>query len=227
MSTVSTATKPIPGSLLMRRIIFWGANLLRLILLRTSVCGRENIPAQGPVVVIINHVTAYDPVIVWMLVPRIIIPLVKSEAYGLPFLGWLMTVGGTIPVQRGEADTNAIKSALRVLKAGECILLAPEGTRSRTGQLQPAKAGAAMLAMRGDAQIVPVAVTGTEDFLADWRRLRRGGPVKVVFGQPFKLSVPAGGRPSREETSALTDEMMIRIAQLLPPEYRGVYADRV
>lgn len=105
-------------------------------------------------------------------------------------------------------------------------MLAPEGTRSRTGQLQEAKDGAAMLALRSDAQILPVAVTGTEHFTAHWRRWRRA-PVKVVFGQPFKLEVPPTDRLSREAKAALTDTIMIRVAQLLPPEYHGIYAGRV
>ncbi len=226
MSTRSTPARPIPGYKPMRRLIFFVGKILRLVLLRASVSGLENIPAHGPVVIVINHITVFDPVVVWMLVSRIVIPLAKIEAYSLPFFGWVMNVGGSIPVQRDEVDTSAIKSALRVLKEQECILLAPEGTRSRTGQLQEAKDGAAMLALRSDAQILPVAVTGTEHFTAHWRRWRRA-PVKVVFGQPFKLEVPPTDRLSREAKAALTDTIMIRVAQLLPPEYHGIYAGRV
>jgi len=226
MANKTNPLQPIPGRWPARRFVYWLAHTLRWLLVRRSqILGRENIPATGPVIVVINHITAFDPVMVWMFVPRIVVPLVKVEAYSLPVLGWLMRIGGSIPVQRGEADTSAIKSALRVLRAGECILLAPEGTRSRTGQLQPAKDGATMLALRSDALILPVGVTGTEHFESCWRRLKRG-QVTITFGPPFKLAAPPGEhRLAREEMAELTTQMMRQIAQLLPPEYRGVYGE--
>lgn len=213
----------IPGKAGVRRFLYRLGRLLRWGLLRATISGRENIPASGPTVIIINHIAFFDPVVVWMFIPRIVIPMAKIEAFSFPFVGWVMRMGGAIPVQRGEADTRAIKVALQVLKQDECVLLAPEGTRSPNGQLQPAKDGAMMLALRSGAAVLPVAITGTQHLIAHWRKLRRA-PVTISIGEPFKLELESGRRrPSREEMASLTEKAMVRLAGLLPPEYRGVY----
>jgi len=213
----------VPGSPGWRRFLFWLAQILDRLLLRLHVVGRENIPAAGPVIVIINHISFADPVVVWSIIRRLIIPMAKIEAFDLPVISWMMRVGGTIAVHRGEADMQAVKQALQVLKRGGMVLLAPEGTRSRTHQMQPARDGAAMLALRSGAAVLPVAVTGTHRAKACWRRLRRV-PVSVVVGAPFHLNPAGGKKASREELAELTSQMMNRLAALLPSEYRGVYS---
>jgi 1-acyl-sn-glycerol-3-phosphate acyltransferase len=107
------------------------------------------------------------------------------------------------------------------LKAGGVLGLAPEGTRSHTGQLQEGKTGAAYLADRAGVPIVPVALAGTENVWRNLKRLRRT-PVACTIGQPFRL--PSDGRAKGEQLKHLTDEVMCRIAALLPPQYHGAYA---
>lgn len=200
--------------------------LMRLIL-RYEITGHENIPTTGPVIIIINHIAFLDPVMVFGSVPRRVVPMAKSEAFDLPFWGLFVKVYGTIPVHRGEGDMSAIKHALRFLKRGEMILMAPEGTRSRTHQMQPARDGASLLALRSGAPVVPIGVTGTHRVKEHWLRLKRP-PIHLSVGKPFRVQPPSSGngRFSREEMSAITQEAMYRLATQLPPEFRGVYGNR-
>ncbi len=194
------------------------------LLLRLTISGVENLPRSGPLILIINHIAFSDPFICSAL-PRFITPIAKKEAFANPFFRWMMNRYGTIPITRGEADITALKLALRVLKREGTILLAPEGTRSPTHQLQPAKPGAVMLAVRSGAPVVPVGITGTHQLVAHWRRGRRA-PVHLALGQPFYIRPATGnGRPQRAEMEQMTAEMMYRLAAQLPPEYRGVYSD--
>lgn len=215
----------VPGNPAAQRIIYWiGRRLIRL-LLRVTISGQDNVPASGPVVVAINHIAFLDPVIVMGELERDAVPLAKIESFSLPIFGLILKLGGAIPVHRGEADTTAIKSALRVLKAGGMVLLAPEGTRSPSYQLQPAKDGAVILALRSQAPLVPVSITGTERVQANWRRLRRP-PITITVGAPIYLK-PAAKRATREEIAAMTRQLMAQVAAQLPPAYRGVYGSLV
>ena len=224
MSQPNIVGDVIPGYGWVRQTVETVARFLIRLVVRMETTGLENVPAGGPVVVIINHIAFWDPVLVLAAITsRQIIPMSKVEVLSFPVVGWLVKTGGTIPVHRGEADTRAIKLALSVLKNGGGVLLAPEGTRSRTYRMQPAKDGAAILALRSQAAIVPVAVIGAHRMLAGWRRLKRP-LVTVTIGSPFFLQTPSGGRkPGREEISLLTKQMMYRLAELVPPDYRGVY----
>ncbi len=192
---------------------------------RFKVTGLENVPATGPVIIIINHIAFLDPVMVFGGFPRRMIPMAKAEAFDSPVWGWFVKVYGTIPVHRGEVDMSAIKSALRILKQGGVILMAPEGTRSPTYQMQPAKDGATILALRSGAQVLPIGVTGTHRVKDYLRKLKRV-PIQLSIGRPFWLQSPAGdGRLSREALPIATKQMMYRLAAQLPPEFRGVYSN--
>lgn len=198
--------------------------LMRLIL-RFEITGLENIPASGPVIIIINHIAFLDPVMVFGSVPRRVVPMAKSEAFSLPIWGMFVRVYGAIPVRRGEVDMSAIKHALRFLKRGEIILMAPEGTRSHTHQMQPARDGAILLALHSGAPIVPIGVTGTHRVKEYWLRLKRP-PIYLSVGRPFRVQPPSNnGRFSRQEVSAITQEAMYRLAAQLPLEFRGVYSN--
>ncbi len=195
------------------------------IILRLKITGLKHVPETGPLVVVINHIAFWDPVVVIAQIPRLAIPMSKAEVFKFPVFGWIVKTGGAIPVHRDEADMAAVKMALKVLKRQGVILLAPEGTRSPTCQLQQAKDGAAMLALREKAQILPVAITGTHRLKINWKQLRRA-PVNITIGEPFFLQTTSGkGRPSREEMVSLTGEIMYSLARLLPPEFRGVYGN--
>jgi 1-acyl-sn-glycerol-3-phosphate acyltransferase len=185
--------------------------------------GLENIPAQGPAILMINHIAFVDPFIVLHMSPRDVVPLAKVEVYSYPLVGILPRVWGVIPVRREEFDRRAIQGALEVLQAGEIILVAPEAHRSPA--LQQAKEGIAYLATHSNAPVVPVAIDGTEGFpslpfLARWR----GPGARVRFGRPFRFR-GGGSRPDREDLNKMTKEAMYALAALLPEHRRGVYSD--
>ncbi len=191
--------------------------LLR-ILTRWEVVGLENVPRQGPFIVITNHLSIVDPPAIMAALPCRVTAMAASKYIRHPF-GLLLGTANVIFVRRGEPDRRALRKALAVLASGGVLGIAPEGTRSKTGALQRGKPGAAYLALRANVPLLPVALTGTERFFRDLARLRRPH-LRVVIGEPFRLEVPEGAeRPFQ----ALTDQMMHWLAALLPPEYRGVY----
>jgi 1-acyl-sn-glycerol-3-phosphate acyltransferase len=208
-----------------RIIVVYSIWLLTKLLLSLKISNFERVPKTGPVVVVINHVGFLDPVLVCMTFVRHIIPLAKIEAFDSFFLRLLLNAYGTIPVRRGEGDIGAVKMALRVLKNGGLILLAPEGTRSPTYQLQVGKEGAVTLALRSGAPIVPIGIIGTQHLKVYWRKFRRA-PIHMSVGKPFYLRAhQPDQKVSRAEMMAMTEEMMYRLAAQLPESYRGIYGD--
>jgi 1-acyl-sn-glycerol-3-phosphate acyltransferase len=185
--------------------------------------GQENVPAQGPAILMINHIAFIDPFVVLHILPRNIVPLAKIEVYNYPIVGIFPKLWGVIPVRREEFDRRAVKQVLEVLDAGEIVLLAPEGTRGQ--QLQEGKEGVAYLASKSGAPVVPVAIDGTPGFpalrgTAPWR----GPGAFVRFGKPF-CYLPEYQHANREQLRKMTDEAMFILASLLPHHRRGVYAD--
>ncbi|HHH40992.1 MAG TPA: 1-acyl-sn-glycerol-3-phosphate acyltransferase [Chloroflexi bacterium] len=204
------------------RLVRFILKVLIRLLARLEVTGQENLPDRGPYVAVVNHLSIFEPPVVMTLLPHRATVLAAIEHRRDFFFGWLLDRVGAIWVRRGEADLPALRQALQVLHQGGVLGIAPEGTRSRTGALQEGKPGAALLAIKADAPIVPIAVMGTEQVLARLRRLRRPH-VRVVIGPPFRLPAAKKRLPSRE-LRAYTDLIMARLALLLDPPYRGVYA---
>jgi 1-acyl-sn-glycerol-3-phosphate acyltransferase len=214
-------TDPRPASdafyFFIHRLVNWLARRLW----RYTLEGAENIPAGGAYLVVTNHLSVFDAPVVFMTVPVRTLMFGADKWRRVPLVSALIERVGVIWVTRGEADMDAIKAALNVLKSGGRLGVAPEGTRSPTGALQPGKPGAAYLADRARVPIVPMVMTGTETVVRSWRRLRR--PVVTCrVGPPFML--PGDGRAKGARLDAFTDEIMCTLAALLPPEYRGVYA---
>ncbi|NUM45676.1 MAG: 1-acyl-sn-glycerol-3-phosphate acyltransferase [Anaerolineales bacterium] len=185
--------------------------------------GLENIPAEGPAILMMNHIGFVDPIILVHVAPREIVPLAKVEAYDYPVVGIFPRLWGVIPVQRDGVDRHAVQMALEVLRAGEILLVAPEGTRGPA--LQPPREGAVYLASRSGAPIIPVAVENSDGFPTHpfSRRWREPG-AKITIGRPFRVR-PAYRRARSEQLTQLAEEAMYVIAEMLPSERRGVYAD--
>jgi 1-acyl-sn-glycerol-3-phosphate acyltransferase len=187
------------------------------------VAGIEKVPAHGPAILMINHISYIDPFVVMNVLPRNIVPMAKIEVYSYPVVGIFPRLYGVIPVQREETDRRAVQGALDVLHAGEIILVAPEAHRGPS--LRQAKEGIAYLATRANAPIVPVAIDGTIGFPTFRLSTRWKGPgASVNFGDPFRL-VSSGRRAGREELRLMTDEAMYILASMLPEHRRGVYSD--
>jgi 1-acyl-sn-glycerol-3-phosphate acyltransferase len=190
--------------------------------MRHRVVHPEHMPPTGGAIVMINHVNWADPFVVLAALGRPITPMAKVEAFEDWRVRWLVAPYGAIPVHRGAVDVQAIKAATEVLNAGGVVLISPEGTRSKTGGLIQGQEGLAFLAVRTGAWVVPAGIVGTPDILPSLLRLRRA-EVTITLGAPFKLTAE-DNPPSREQLLALTDFAMRRLAAVLPPHMRGVYA---
>lgn len=188
---------------------------------RVSIEGREFVPAEGPVVCATNHLHILDAL--WMLaaLPRRTIFLVAEEFERKPVVGWLLNAGRAIYIARGKADREALDRALAVLRGGGALGVAPEGRLSRTGGLIQGQVGVAFLASQAGVPIVPVVAWGQERAGECWRRVRRV-PVHIRFGPPIAL--PPGLSAPRDLERG-TEQVMTALARLLPPAYRGVYAE--
>lgn len=189
------------------------------------VAGLENIPADGPAILLINHIALVDPIVLVHLLPRQIVPLAKVEVNDLPVVGIFPRLWGVIPVRRDAIDRQALRKALDVLRAGEIILIAPEGTRNPA--LGAGREGIAFLASRSSAPVIPVAIEGTEGFPTHPFSQRWRGPgIEVTIGKPFRYK-PEYRQPDRAALRQMTDDAMTKLAELLPAARRGLYADRV
>jgi 1-acyl-sn-glycerol-3-phosphate acyltransferase len=183
-----------------------------------------------------NHASSADPVLIGAFLNqqlgRPLNWLGKRELLDFPLTGWLGRQGGIHPVDRDAADLDAFRSAMRVLEAGQILAVFPEGTRSRDGGLQQVREGVGMLALRSGAPVLPVAVVDSDLMWPRGHLLPRFGKrVMVRYGTPFSVAeaLEAAGLPTkgRQATEAATRLIMTRIAELLPPRQRGVYASEV
>jgi 1-acyl-sn-glycerol-3-phosphate acyltransferase len=192
---------------------------------RIEVRGMENIPAEGGFILTTNHLSSFDPPLVFVLFPfpRRGVALAADVYRRHPLFRWVLESVGVIWVNRGAASPTTLKAAIQAIQEGYIMGIAPEGTRSRTGALQEAKAGVAFLAMASGAPIIPLAITNTEKLGAAILRLRRI-TLTLTFGKPLRFTAPERGKRD-EKLAECTSEIMCQIAALLPPEYRGAYAN--
>lgn len=209
---------------LTQKMVYYPMRVISRTLCRVHDSEMAKIPFAGPLILVANHVNFLDvPLFYTHLIPRPVTGFVKHENWSNPVLGPLFVLGGAIPVRRGEVDRGAIDGALHALQAGKILAIAPEGTRSGDGCLRKARPGLALLAKASGAPVLPVAYYGGEKFRRNLGRLRRTDFYFKV-GSPFRLA--NNDWPNqRDVRQQITDEMMYRIATLLPEEYRGYYAD--
>lgn len=178
------------------------------------VDGREHLPSRGGYIIAANHISWLDPPIIEFALGIPIRYMAKRELFDVPLLGLALRAIGNFPVRRGESDRRAVETALRVLDAGQPLGFFPEGTRSKDGCLRRAKPGIAFLARRSGAPIVPIGVMGTRRAGIRLPRPR----ILVRIGRPLAPSdLPPG------DDQARADEIMRRIAELLPDAMRGEY----
>ncbi len=194
------------------------------LLCRVDDAQLARVPQRGPLIVVTNHINFLDaPVLLSRAHPRPVTGFVKAETWQNPALAFLFDTWQAIPLARGEADVRAFRAGLAALQDGAILAVAPEGTRSGHGRLQQGRPGVVLLALHSGAPILPVVYYGGEQFHENIRHLRRTD-FRIVVGQPFYLDT-RGVKVTQEVRRAMVDEMMYQIAALLPPAYRGVYAD--
>lgn len=190
---------------------------------RLEVAGMENVPPTGPVILVANHISSMDIVTIALPIKRHEHQMAKVELFGVPVLGGIMRLLGAFPVRRGESDRESLRVAEEVLGAGQVLVVFPEGHRSGTGKMAAGLPGVALIAMRSGAPIVPVGISGTERVLKGFRFGPWAPKVRMVFGKPFTL--PSDGKRRSQDLRRGIDTIMRQIAALVPPEYRGIYAE--
>ncbi|MDQ2683081.1 MAG: 1-acyl-sn-glycerol-3-phosphate acyltransferase [Chloroflexota bacterium] len=207
---------------------------LFFLLFRLRIKKIERVPKDVGTLVVANHIHNADPILLNAAHPEPLHFMCKKEAFAYPVLKQLLNWVGAFPVDRGKSDRFAIKRSLAALTNGIDVGMFPEGTRSRTFSLQPAHPGAGMLALTANAVVQPVAITGTERLPLNGGKGKATGELardpghsgtQILYGEPFRIAREVDGQ--RVTSEMATDLMMIEIARLLPPDYRGVYADRI
>ena len=186
-------------------------------LLRLTITGIENVPRSGGLLVTMNHLGGADVVLLIGFTPRALAVIGKAEIFNWPVAGLVARAYGMIPVRRGAPERATLHTAVEVIRAGGALLIAPEGRESLSHALERGKAGPAFIALHSGAALQPVAITGTEwaRVLAAWRKFQRPC-VTLTFGPPYHL-------PPELKSHEAAEEIMRRIAALLPLGYRGVY----
>jgi 1-acyl-sn-glycerol-3-phosphate acyltransferase len=189
--------------------------------------GVDRLPRTGPFILVCNHCSNLDPLMMgWASghqIGRVVHFMAKIEMRGWPIIGWLATQAGVYFVRRGEGDRAAQRFSLEALADGRPIAIFPEGTRSRDGHLRDGKPGAALLAMRSGAPIVPAAISGTNRIFPNRSRWPRPSRVRIRYGEAFTLPHAADGRLDRDALAAGTERIMGAIESLLPPDQRRVH----
>ena len=193
-------------------------------LTRTEFIGVENIPPEGGVLIACNHMSRLDIPVLFITPNRPeITALVTTKYLKYPLLRWFIVTAEGIWLDRDTAGFSAFRKAVEALKQGKALGIAPEGTRSQTAKLIEGKPGTALLALRTGVPIVPVAIVGTEDGMSKLLRLKRPR-ITAEYGKP--IIPPKLDRSNREgQLQNLTDEVMCRIAAMMPQKYHGFYAD--
>ena len=188
--------------------------------------GLELVPREGAVIICPNHVGTIDPPLVPAYVPRgDTWSMAKSEFFRNPVVSWFFTAYHAFPVQRHTADREALRRAFDVLKEGHALLIYPEGTRIDSAMLAKPEPGAGFIARRAGCPVVPVALTGTGRCLPKGAKWPRRVTVTMTFGQPFVVLQRRATDDTRVSHEDAADAIMLAIAEMLPPENRGEYAD--
>ena len=206
-------------------IIYNIGNLLARFCFRTfgglDVSGAEGVPKFGPLIIVSNHLSLNDPPLLVATIPRPLYFIGKKELFGNPITRFGMRSFHVSSFNRSATGIDAMRVLMQNLERDRAVVIFPEGTRSPNVALQKGMLGVVYLALKSQAAILPVGITGTETFPL-WRIPVPFRKMKAKIGQPFTLPM-IEGKPSKEVMSSLRDMVMRRIADQLPPEYQGLY----
>jgi 1-acyl-sn-glycerol-3-phosphate acyltransferase len=183
-----------------------------------------NVPDEGPLILACNHINFIEvPLVFTHLKPRKVTAFAKAETWDNPLMGYLFTLWGAIPIQRGEADTAAFKKGLDALSKGKILAITPEGTRSKDGQMGPGLPGIVLMAQRSNSPILPLVYYGSEKLQYNIQHLKRT-EFHIRVGKVFRIKSEEN-KATRKIRMKIVDEIMYQLAILLPERYRGNYSD--
>ena len=232
MSAIEDKITPIKQTRMQkifREVIHFLCRAMIFIFTRHEITGREHIPEHGPLLVIANHISMADQYFIAINVKQRMMYMAKEELFRYKPISLVVQSFGAFPTHRNGFSRITLEKAQAVLDNNLALFMFPEGTRSRDGRLQQAYTGSALIALRNRVPILPIGITGLEHapkgpfwYLAHRHQLT----VRIRFGQPFYLPEMTD-QPSKKQLNDMTDLIMEHIARLLPPDYRGYYADRV
>ena len=188
---------------------------------RCIVTGKKNIPGQGPLLVVANHLSVADPVLIGTKLGRRVVFMAKEELFKNRFTGYIVRQYGAFPVHRNSSSREAITKAEMIIKRGQVLAMFPEGKRSKNQSLNLAFPGSALIAYNNRVRILPLGIAGSEKirgFKWIWQRPK----IQIVIGDSFYLP-EINDKLRKQELAELTDNIMKHIAELLPEKYQGVY----
>jgi len=210
----------------MLKVLRFLIRILLKLIARVEIRGKENVPLTGGMILSSNHIGILDIIMVYFGIDRTDLFIPVAEKWEK--IGWIKWLGEQLNflfVDRYNPDLKALRKMIALMEEGKCLVIAPEGTRSRTGALIEGRPGVAYLAARSGFPVIPVAITGTEDkvLLGNVKRLKKSH-ITLTGGKPFVI--PPLPKTNRDEAlQKYTDEIMCQMAALLPERYRGVYAE--
>jgi 1-acyl-sn-glycerol-3-phosphate acyltransferase len=209
----------------MHWVYYFGRGLIRILaapFFWWQIRGKENLPPEGPVIFACNHLHIADPPVVAASIPRKCVFMAKEELWHNKWNRYWVENFGSFPVKRNTFDREAIRLAEEWLGKGISLIMFPEGGRSKDAKLQPALPGAALLALRTNLPVVPVGITGTQ-YIRNLKWAFFHHPkITITIGKPL-YPPHCDGKPTKEQRNQFCEDIMYKIAELLPKEYRGVY----
>jgi 1-acyl-sn-glycerol-3-phosphate acyltransferase len=195
----------------------WAYLLMMASGVKVSVSGISNVPKGGGLIFASNHQGAFDILILLAYLPRYFRFVAKSDLFSIPFFGWYMSLAGYVPIERDVSASahRTIGSVADVLRKDDCVLIFPEGTRSRTGELGPFKRGSLMAAFQSGASVVPVAISGSYNMMPKKTFVINRVPVSIKFGEPISFKKYQGTRPEKNDYEIELNKLRQEIEKLL------------
>ena len=172
---------------------------------RLTVIGDRNLPAEQGIIVVANHISYWDPIVIGCVFNRQVFFMAKENLFKIPLVGFCIRKYGAFPVDKESFKPSTMRRALELLNDGKVVGIFPEGTRSKTSEILDPHLGAAMLAFKGGVPLLPVAVNGTKGF---W------GNMRVNIGNPMNLTTPKRRKVAKEEMELVSQKLMTEISRL-------------
>jgi 1-acyl-sn-glycerol-3-phosphate acyltransferase len=191
--------------------------ILTSVVFDLKVYGVRNVPSKGGVLIVTNHESHLDPVLIGVQLPRPISYLAKSELFVNPFFGWLIRNLYAFPVRQGAGDVGAMKETINRLKEGHLLNIFPEGSRSMDGELLPVQAGVALVVRRAGVPVVPCVIDGSYEAMPRGSKLPHRRPIRVMYGRPIDMS----GWKTEQVVSTIETRWREMMAALRQPKATG------